>query len=402
MAHTNSHIQPTHGPRGTTPLGMEAEATHETQRVLQVPEQFVPGGWIIGAPTRLLDVWTATPLILRATGFRYPQHNIRFALAYGSSGISIARTHSLKRLYNRSARHCHNFGDSDLVFDCRHDSTGNIAHVLQNQIGVALHALRAFGMNDHWRDLVFVIREDTAEHSSRLFAALGLRTHKASGKVTGTLIRMSPPKFPLRSIASTVLREHACRIGILSDGDASCEPVFVSRQGRRTLSNISEVEPLINLAGYRTVYMENLQPEDQIRTVANAHKVWGLHGAGMAFIMFRNPSRNGVVIECFSSGFATNWARANAAATNSVWIGGQGEFDCKAIQDMQRGAHAHTHEADNYTLHPRTAAALAHLADTAACDPKILDHAATIDELLAIRSRGAGDGICTPNPIPEG
>jgi hypothetical protein len=390
MKHAHPPIQPT---TVTVPAAVDMGASHQTQRVVHVPERFVPGGWIIGAPSRLLDVWTPTPLILRATAFRYPRHPLTFTLTHGSSAAPAVQTHWLKRLRSKPSKQHHRFNDSDLVFDCRHDSTGNVAHVLQNQIGVALHSLRAFGMEDRWRDLVFVVREGTADYSIRLFETLGFRTLKTSGDVTGALIRMAPVKFPLRSIASEVLRPHALRIGLLTENAPAGEAVFLARRGRRTLTNMDEVEPMINRAGYRTVHLEDLPAEEQIRTVATARAVWGLHGAGMGFIMFRDPARPGVVVECFSSGFATNWARANAAATNSLWIGGQGEFDCGAIRHMQRGDHSHTHEADNYRLDPATASALLRVAEAAASDPNILQRTASMDEMLAVLTRGAGSGI---------
>jgi hypothetical protein len=337
---------------------------------------------VLGGKCRVLDVWTPSLLVLRAPAFCYPPHELLFSLL---GGRSSPRPKGRRTLIGRRAAPTEQVGDSVLVFDCRHDSSANVAHVLQNQIGVALWALRALGIEERWRDLLFVLSPETPEYAVALFRALGFRTLCSWGEVSGQLLRMHPQKFPLRSVAAEVLRTHAARLGIVDEGEPVDDGVFLSRRGRRTLTNMEQVEPLVNAAGCRTVFLEDLPAAEQIRTVASARLVFGLHGAGMGFILFRNPTHAGVVIECFSSGFATNWARANATATGSVWIGGQGDLDPPAIRHMQRGAHSHAHEADNYRLDPETVQRLLRLVEVARADPVGLDSCSRLERMLAVR-----------------
>jgi hypothetical protein len=327
----------------------------------------------------MLDVWTPSPLIFRAPAYRYAEHELLFSLEQGRSNFVPNRRKKFSLLRRHPTKSTLAFPDSSLIFDCRHDSTSNIAHVLQNQVGVALQALKALGVDRQWRDLIFILKETTADHSVCLIESLGFRTRKVSGPVSGTLLRMEPRKLPLRAKAAEFLRAHALEIGVLSDHDTAESPVFLARRGRRTLVNMHEIEPILNKAGYCTTYLEELSPEKQIQTVANAQMVWGLHGAGMGYIMFRNPSSGGVIIECFSSGFATNWARTNSAAIHNSWLGGLGDLDGRMIADMQNGAHPHTHEAKNYKLHLKSVVRLISLAETAYRNPTELYKCESID-----------------------
>lgn len=242
-----------------------------------------------------------------------------------------------------------------MLFDARHDFSGNIAHVLQNQIGVALTGLDALGIPERWRDLVFIVRWDTPNYSIRLFEALGFRVIRSSAdRLFGLALSMRPQKFPLRAIAAHVLRRHAMLLGLFSDSDEQQEPVFVCRKHRRTLTNLNEIEPIVNRAGFRTVYPETQPAETQITTIALASSLIGLHGAAMGYLMFRRPEHKGTVVECFSSGFATNWARANCSITGNTWFGAQGALVPRHIAGIQAGSHPHAYEAENYLMDPAT------------------------------------------------
>lgn len=326
-----------------------------------VPERVVPGGWVLGGVSPLLDVWSPSPLIMWAPGFRYPEHELRYEIGEGSSRPMIKNRDRMRVLSRKLGINTLRMADSDLVFDCRYDATGNVAHVLQNQIGVALGALEAMGMSDRWRDVVFIVREGCADHAVALREVLGFRTIETERVVSGNLVRMTPGKFPLRSIAGPVLRRHAEGIGLVSSTDRGGDRIFLARRGRRSLINMHEIEPLLDRAGMRTVYAEDLSAEDQIRTIANAGAVFALHGAAMAYLMFRNPESAASVAEAFSCGYASNWARAICSQTGCAWIGVQGTFDADIVGQNRADFNPRAFESRSYSLDPETVELLLNL-----------------------------------------
>lgn len=325
-----------------------------TTTSVQVESHEVPGGWVIGGPTRLLDTWAPSPLVLWSPKFRYPDHELTFSLTEGESSAPEPgpgrQTASASRI----------------VFDARFDATANVAHILQNQTAAALCGLEALGMLERHTDLLFVVHPDTPEYAKQLYAALGFETLPTADTIAGLQLRMDPRKFRRRAMAAPILRRHAVRIGLLGDDDTPGPPVFLARRGRRSLTNLEAIEPIINMAGYRTLYAEDLPAADQIRTIANAARIFGLHGAAFGFAMMHNPRQHRVLVECFSCGYASNWVRAICHETGSTWLGGQGDLDLRVLGDVLGLGHPRLHEADSFRLSPATAKALLRAADRAA------------------------------------
>lgn len=320
---------------------------------INIEEYLVPRGLTVGSPSRILDTWSPTPLLMLSPAFKYANHSISFETARIDCKKCFIRHEKIKKyIFRKKYRAISDGNSSAIYFDCRHDTSANISHVLQNQIGVALHGLEAVGLEGSWRDLRFIVHENTPNYSINLFRAMGFEAIQTDGPVSGNFISMDPAKFPFRPFAGTKLREHAIGLGILDEQDKPGESIFIARRGRRSLSNHEKIEPILNNAGYKTVYPEDLSAEEQIKTVACAKDIFGLHGAALGYLMFRDPGIGGTLVEAFPSVFATNWARSIATTKNMQWVGCMGEFDHKAMFHMQNGAHAHKYEANKYSVDP--------------------------------------------------
>ncbi len=332
-----------------------------------IPGTRIPGGVVIGGLTTLLDVWTPSPLVTLAPSFQYPDHHLKFTFGDEvSSAQQRSKTSRFKRNLSKKSTTAHQLKDSQIYYDCRHDSTSNVAHLLQNQIAVALTGLDTMGVGDRWNDLVFVVHDDTPDYARQLYEALGFQVFKSSEQsISGTRINMKPLKFPLRAIASGVLRTQAIRAGILTDDDQALPPVFLSRRSRRTLTNMDQIEPLLKADGYQTVYAEDLSIEQQIQTIANASKVWGLHGAAMGYLMLSDPAKHCVVTECFPGGYATNWARAICSVVGNTWVGGQGDLGSQLAARFSGDASPRAFESSDYRLDPLSVKLLIRIANKA-------------------------------------
>lgn len=357
----------------------------------------IPIGLVVGGNHRLLDAWVPAHTIYVAPSFVYPQHEVQFHFAQGEIRPPSAMG-AVRRLFQHFRRHdIIDLPDSAIAFDCRHDSSGNVAHVLQGQVGVALAGLIALGLESRASDLVFIVRSNTPTYAHQLFEVLGFRTIAASSAVVrGQQLWMNPDKFPLRAIAARSLRQHALASGLLSDRDRPGQPLFLARRGRRTLQNLDEIETITARHGYRTLFAEDLSIEAQIQTIANASSLFALHGAAMGFMMFRSPVRRGVVIECFPCGYPTNWARAICHLTNDLWLGGMGDLDAEVIKQRLGTAHPRAFEAMNYRIDPASAEALLSMATMAPhshgdgpCLDRLLQHVPGVRVEFSARRDGA-------------
>lgn len=323
----------------------------------------VPGGWVIGGTTRLLDSWSQAPLALWAPKFNYPAHSLAFSLG---EQVKSAVTKKGSRL--RSAQtepvSLQTIGDERIVYDARFDATSNVAHILQNQLAIALMGLEAFGMSERYKDVIFIVDADTPPYALELFAAFGFETLATSDDVRGVHLSMEPSKLPRRMMAASYLRKHALHIGLLQDGDEG-EPIFLSRRARRTLTNLDEIERMMNDAGYATLYAEDLSAKDQIRTIANASSITGIHGAAYGYAMLRDPNKHGVVVECFGCGYSSNWVRSICHTTGDTWIGGQGDLEISTLSDVLGSGHPRLHEAADFHLGRDTVAQLIRAANEA-------------------------------------
>ncbi|MFG0246803.1 MAG: glycosyltransferase 61 family protein [Phycisphaerales bacterium JB052] len=297
---------------------------------LHVPKHSIPGGWTIGPNSRLLDVWTKNPLLMYSPDFIYDNHDITFFIHDNTSASA----------------------DSTLHYDCRHDTTANIAHILQNQIGIALCALDTLGLEGSWRNLIFIVHRNTPLYAIQLYETLGFTTLCTDKAVGGRFIKSNPTEFLSRSIAGDYLHKHAVKLGVIPESPEPGDPIFIARKGRRSLNNLREIETLLRSHGYKTIYAEDMDIFEQIRTISCAKSIVGLHGAALGYLMFRDPSLRGELIELFSSVYSNNWARAIASRKNMDWVGCVGNFDFRRMQKLNSDCHPRKFESLCYKISP--------------------------------------------------
>lgn len=103
----------------------------ETYAQFKFQENVVPGGLVIGEPSRVLDAWSQSPLLLVAPEFHYPPFHMSFGLGEGESDNPSTQATSRRTWLPRRAP-ARAFSGSTIVFDVRHDDNGNVAHILQN------------------------------------------------------------------------------------------------------------------------------------------------------------------------------------------------------------------------------------------------------------------------------
>ncbi len=325
----------------------------------------IPGNWVIGGNCRLLDSYSPDHLIMRSPTFRYGPQAVKFSLEHKEISPSIRHWKTkLKYAVKKNTSQKKEFGASDIVFDTRFDTNANIAHVIQHQIGPALLALKELGLEDRSSDLTFIVHDNIPQYALNLFHVLGFKTYMSTfDKVQGNILEVDPIPANRLTIVSEVLRNHANSLGIISDVTKNAGKLFLARKGRRSLNNLAAAEKILNQNEYETIYPEELKLEDQISTIASAKAIFALHGAAIAFGMFRSPDYQGLLIEAFPSCFSTNWARVIAHEAGDIWLGCQGDITADDVDNIIGQSHAHKREAENYHIEPRAISAVVALGE---------------------------------------
>lgn len=63
--------------------------------------------------------------------------------------------------------------------------------------------------------------------------------------------------------------------------------IYISRQGSsRKIANAETIEPMLERAGFRTVFLEHMAFSEQVRTLSAASHIVSNHGAGLSNMMF--------------------------------------------------------------------------------------------------------------------
>lgn len=304
---------------------------------------------------------------MASLAFSYPEHALTFTVEQDETRKSRHGWRRIKDVVRARSRR--SVPDSAIIYDCRWDAPGNLAHVMQYQLGPTLMGLEALELRDRTADVHFIVHPQCLEFEVNLLRTFGFENiHRTEDPVAGTCLIMNPSKCPLRSVVSPYLRQRAIDVGILSPRTATSDPIFIKRR-RRTAINLDEVTAIANRFGYEDVYLETLPMRQQIQRVATASRVFALHGAALGFLYLRDPEHHGCVVEAFSSGFANNWARANAVFLGDSWIGLQGDLDPDAIKGLAAGCHPHSFEGMDYRLGQTSVTAALGLAETMSAGP---------------------------------
>lgn len=321
---------------------------------------------------------------MASPAFEYPEHSAAFTLEARRSEAPDRRRKRLGFMQRSRANLV--MPDSAIVCDCRADAAGNIAHVLHNKIGPALVGIRALGLANREGDLHFIVSPSTKDFEVDLFRAMGFeKVHITDGSVEGSCLSMDPWKFRLRAVVAPYLRRRAIEVGVLRDRMPESPPLFIKRT-RRTATNMEEVVRIASEFEYEDVFLESLPMTMQIQRVATARHVFAFHGAALSFLYFRDPSQHGCVVEAFSCGFATNWARANAHAVGDGWIGLQGELVGNVIDRLSQNCHHHEFESRNFHLDRTSVQAALSLAASEANSSRDFN-SPTLPTVRALRDR---------------
>jgi hypothetical protein len=309
----------------------------------------VDGGIVYGAKNYLLDSWTESNFILFSPELKYPGQEIIFDLALGESSPNLSKKQRLRNIFvNKSTKRNNKLG---IIFDARFDSNINIAHVIQNQIGMVLIGLDALNLTDQYGDVTFIMQSDAPNYIQELLTLLGFKYHLSTyGTFTGNILTCSS-MIDLKSTVSQHLNQHIKKLGLISKASTPhTEKVFICRKGARSLINEVEISNLLEAYQYEKIFAEELSVLQQLNYIYGAKSLFFLHGAAMSFAMFRDSLHKGTMIEAFSSSFSTNWGRQICNQNGDKWFGCQGRITAKDLDVINGKVHPQKYQAKRFEL----------------------------------------------------
>lgn len=169
--------------------------------------------------------------------------------------------------------------------DLRALSPNNLSHLLHDFIPLVLHAQKVLKA-----DVILVLRQIAPAFLS-VVQAFGIRVLDTELRVSGKLVRAhacrrltayEPPWFDMPAL---VFVPHVYQ-GSKFESPLQADSLFVARRGDRALGNHAEVEAMLSAQGFKTVYMEDYSAAQKMGLMAQARRIVGIHGAGMAPAVF--------------------------------------------------------------------------------------------------------------------
>ncbi len=298
--------------------------------------------------TRLADSWAAqTETVL------LPAHTISSnAHVIVTRSASIWRPdHAWRRFNNRKTL---DLGDK-LFFDTRLDHQSNPAHVLHWMWLRVAYASRVLHQHEFSSQRpAILLRGDSSAIARTAWALLGYETIETDRPVTG--LQLAVKTSPTTSFAG-LLPEFIA--GLKCDLTSQPRKVYVARRNSRHVLNEDALLPHLTRRGFSRVFMEDLPLLDQWKLVATADELVGVHGAGLAPVIFRasadgKPQPHRYLIELHGPGYIVDLYRNFAAATRTGWCAVRGKVTSAVVRDLDELDQPRARETEPFTIDPDT------------------------------------------------
>jgi hypothetical protein len=274
-------------------------------RTIEVPAQPYSGCWAI------------TPKSYLADRFQ-PQHEFIYwpsgAVPAGAMHIHVADRPTVsdrgKAAGSRLTRLKRRLRQPDAVdlgsaafVDLRHEQFANWSHHLNQHVPFALKARELLG-----EPVTIVLPAAMKRFIVALHDFFGFAVLTTDAPVRGRLVwRDLAPGTSLRGLRAVLIA--GVPLPFAAPDIDRDERLFVSRKDSRRIRNEAEIAPLLARFGYRTVYLEDHAPGEQIAMIRAARHIVAIHGAALAPLMFHPGGDRLNLIELLPVGHVTKFYR---------------------------------------------------------------------------------------------
>lgn len=244
--------------------------------------------------------------------------------------------------------------EGDLGMECRIVSPENWSHFLNIHAPLAFELMRRLDLPP--RGMTLILPAQTPGFILKAADYLGLRTQCAGGPVVGPGVAygFSP------NITVPDRRRWLAKAGVIDRLFAGPRPdlprhLFLARRGTRSISNQAEIEAVLAPRGFVTLFPEDLSPADQLQLFNTAEAIVGIHGAGLAPLLYCHPDaplRH--LVEILPCGHMTDFYRLMAQQVGCRWTGVRGRLKPEYIRPAYEltAKIYRQHSMDNFEVDP--------------------------------------------------
>lgn len=334
--------------------------------------------WLVGARTNLIDKIVPALEFIYLPPTTVSGGHISLNLTTGKQSTFDATRRPLNSLLHRYVRKDHGASPTTgVIADFREYWPQNWAHALIYHIPLA-----AFITESLEEEVTFILPFHMPKYVLRLFDYFAFKYQLTDRAVTGRLCRHSVShsnclRSARRSLISTLIEGLDAKREKLTSNNLP-EKVFISRKDTRRLKNEAEIEKMLTKLGYEMVYPEEFSVAQQVELYNCASHIVAIHGAGIAPLLYRSPSRPPVqMVELNSAGQMTTAFRVLADQVGGDYVGTRGTIPPKYMENAYNFSRTFIqHEMDDFEADP-----------------------ASIEAALAILEAGGPPGLRTRVPL---
>ncbi|SLN63448.1 hypothetical protein ROA7450_03322 [Roseovarius albus] len=249
--------------------------------------------------------------------------------------------------------------DGSIIFDFRHHSPGNWAHLLTMHLPLLFHISEQLAIP--WQQALILMPKSAPRYARRALAMFGLKTlftddivHGAGVEIIADPWQCFWPVRPDWATTHSVLS--ALHAAIAREDRQLPRRILLLRRDTRTLTNSADIVALTEPLGFEVVYPEDYTPAEQAAFFMNAEAIIAVHGAGLAPLLYRTKnSAHMKLVELFPCGHITSVFRFIATQTNTAWVGVRGKLRPEYVKPAYRLSKPYRRfSLDNFEVDPRS------------------------------------------------
>lgn len=286
---------------------------------------------MFGFPTATIDRFTPAVEEIYLPSFTSFEGDLEIELDLANKTVAVSsdlpRSFRLKQLFSQQSEAV----DSKyIVLDLRINSPQNWAHAITNHLPIALLIKRM--LQDVNKPLMLVFPANISAKILQVFRMCGFQCLATYASVEGLICKFKlTPWISIRGERSDIVRQGLQGTELLEaleSSEVGAERVFLSRRGKRTISNENEIVSFLEARSFKTLYMEDYSPLEQLAYIAKANEIVSVHGAALGPMIIRSAfsSQPYKLVEIFSPAHVGTAWRMIAIQQGAGWAAVRGKI----------------------------------------------------------------------------
>ena len=247
--------------------------------------------------------------------------------------------------------------DDKFAVDLRVFGLGNWAHALNTGVPIALKVadlLQERGLAKP----TLILNEKLSGKVTGFFRRLGFEVIETDKVVQAPLVTFEEQGHVLHGLhglAHNFLAPHLDWIctDVLQATQDFGDRIFLNRKSTRNLKNSTEIVGLLEQKGFRTIYAEDWNLDEQFQMILRAKEIVAIHGAAIAPLLYRRPQDGDLrFVEIFPPGHVVPFYLHMTYRLQCQYLGVRGALDRSMLPGLYEQAPHKTDFTQKHSLRP--------------------------------------------------